>query len=59
MRGYTVMRVQGVQERTENTVLWGPSVEGQRGGDVAANSDHLPSACQEVQDPVAQGIVQT
>ncbi len=40
--GYTVMRVQGVQKWAENTALRGSSVEGQRGGDVAAYSDHLP-----------------
>ncbi len=39
------MRVQGVQERAENTALRGFSVEGQREGDVSAYSDHLPSAC--------------
>ncbi len=42
MRDYTVMRVQGVQERAENTALRGSSVVGQREGDVAAYSDHLP-----------------
>ncbi len=38
----TVMRV---QERAENSALRGFSVEGQWGGDVAAYSGHLPSAC--------------
>ncbi len=59
MCSYTVMCVQGVQERAENTALRGSSVKGQRGGVVATYSDHLPSACQEVQDPAAQRIVQT
>lgn len=53
------MRVHGVQERTENTALWSSSVEGQQGGDAAENSDHLLSACQEVQDPASQRLVQT
>ncbi len=41
VRGYTVVRVQRVQERAENTALRGSSVVGQRGGDVATYSDHL------------------
>ncbi len=56
MHGYTVMRV---QERAENSALRASSVEGQWGGDVAAYSDHLPSACSEAQDPAAQRIIQT
>ncbi len=59
VHGYTVMRVQGVQERAEKTALRCSSVEGQREGDVAAYSDHLPSACQINQDPASQRIVQT
>ncbi len=41
------MRVQGVQERAENTALRGFSGEEglQWGGDFSAYSDHLPSAC--------------
>ncbi len=35
------MRVQGVQERDENTALRVSSVKGQRGGDVAVYSDRL------------------
>ncbi len=47
--GYTVMRVQGEQERAENTTLRGSSVEGQWGGDVTAYSDHLSDLiCLEV-----------
>ncbi len=47
----TVVCVQGVQEWAEDTALWSTSVEDQgRWGDVA-HSDHLTSACQEVQDP--------
>ncbi len=42
VRGYTVVRVQRVQEWAENTALRGSSVVGQWGGDVAAYSDHLP-----------------
>ncbi len=53
VRGYTVVRVQRVQERAENTALRGSSVVGQRGGDVAAYSDHLTarnpgSSCTEI-----------
>jgi hypothetical protein len=39
----------------ENTPLWGPSVEDQRGGDVVSYPHHLGAARQKVQDPVAQG----
>ena len=46
---------QGIQEGTKHAPLWGPSVEDQRGGDVVTYPHHLGSACQEVQDPVAQG----
>ena len=38
---------------------WGPSVEDQRSGDVVSYLHHLGAARQEVQDPVAQGGVQT
>ncbi len=47
--GYTVMCVQGVQRST--------SVEDQRRWGIVAFSDHLTSACQEVQDPAAQRSV--
>jgi hypothetical protein len=39
--------------------LWCPSVEGQQSGGVVSYILHLGAACQEVQDPVAQGRVQT
>ena len=35
----------------------GPSVEDQRGRPVVAYPYHLGAACQEVQDPVAEGDV--
>ena len=38
--------------------MWGPSVENQR-GDVVSFLHHLGAACQKVQDPVAQGGVET
>jgi hypothetical protein len=50
---------QGIQERAENAPLWGPSVEDQRGGDVVTYPHHLGAAHKEVQDPVAQGGVET
>ena len=59
MHSHAVMGEQGVQERTENTPLWGPSVEHQRGGDVVTYPHHLGAARQEVQDPVSQGGVET
>ena len=43
----------------EHAPLWGPSVEDQRSGDVVSYLHHLGAACQEGQDPVAQGGVQT
>ena len=58
MRGHTVMGEQGVQERAQTAPLWGPSVEDQRGGFVVL-LDLLLFARQEVQDPVAQGGVET
>ena len=57
MRGHAVVGEQGVQERAQNTPLWGPSVEDQRVGDVVAYPHHLGAARQEVQYPVAQGRV--
>ena len=53
----TVMGEQGVQERAENTPLWGPSDEDQRGGDVVSYP-HWGRPV-NVQDPVAQGGVET
>ncbi len=54
----TVVCVQGVQEWAENATLRCTSVEDQ-GRCVVAHSDHLTSACQEVQDPAAQRSVQS
>ena len=59
MHGHAVMGEQGVQERAENAPLWGPRVEGQRGGDVVSYAHHLGASRQKVQDPVAQGGVET
>ena len=59
MHGHAVMGEQGVQERAENTPLWGPSVEDKRGGDVVTSPPHLGAARQEVPYPVAQGGVDT
>ena len=59
MRGHAVIGEQGVQERAENALLWGPSVEDQWGGDVVSYLHHLGAAHQEGQDPVAQGGVKT
>ena len=44
---------------TKYTSLKGPSVKDQRGRRVVAYPYHLGAALQEVQDPVAQGGVQT
>jgi hypothetical protein len=57
--GYAVMGEQGVQEGAQNAPLWGPSVEDHRSGDVVTYLHHLGAARQEVQDPVAQGGVET
>jgi hypothetical protein len=54
-----VMGEQGVQEGDEHAPLWGPSVEDQRSGDVVSYLQHLGAARQKVQDPVAQGRVET
>jgi hypothetical protein len=48
----------GVQEGVEHAPLWGPSVEVQRRG-VVSYHHHLRATRQEVQDPVAQGGVQS
>ena len=56
--GHTVMGEQGVQEGAEHTLLWGPSVEGQRSGDVVSYLHHLGVACQKVQDPITQDGVE-
>ena len=51
MHGYAVMGEQGVEEWAENSLLWGPSVEVQRSGDVVSDIHPLGAARQEVQDP--------
>jgi hypothetical protein len=43
----------------EYAPLWGPSVEDQRSGDAISYFHQLGATRQEVQDPVAQGGVQT
>jgi hypothetical protein len=53
------MGEQGLQEGEEHAPLWGPSVEDQRSGDVVFCLHHLWPARQEVQDPIAQGRVET
>jgi hypothetical protein len=53
------MGEQGVQERAEKAPLWGPSVEDHRGGDVVSYPHRLGESRQKVQDPVAQGRVET
>ena len=59
MHGHAVGGEQGLQEGPEHAPLWGPSVEDQRSGGVVSYLHHLVAARQEVQDPVAQGGVQT
>jgi hypothetical protein len=56
MHGQAVM---GVQEGAEHAPLWGPSVEDHRSGNVVSYLHHLGTARQEVQDPIAQGGVET
>ncbi len=55
----SVVCVQGVQEWAEDAALRSTGVEGQGRFGVVAHSDHLTSACQEVQDPAAQRSVQS
>ena len=59
VHGHAVVGEQGVQERAQNAPLWGSSVEDQRGGDVFSYPHHLGAAHQKVQDPIAQGRVET
>jgi len=49
--------VQGVQEGTLYAALRGSGAQGQYRGGETANSHHLGSAHQEIQDPVAKGGV--
>jgi hypothetical protein len=53
------MGEQGVQKGAEHTPLWGPIVENHQSEAVASYLHHLGVARKEVQDPVAQGGVQT
>ena len=53
------MGEQGVQEGAEHAPLWGPCVEDQHSRGSVSYLHHLAAARQEVQDPVAQGGVQT
>ena len=53
------MGEQGVQERAEYAPLWGPCVVDLRSRGVVSYLHHLGAARQEVQDPVAQGGVET
>jgi hypothetical protein len=59
VHGHTVKGEQGVQEGAEHTPLLGPSVEDQRSGGVVSYLHHLGAAHHEIQDPNAQGAVET
>ena len=54
---HAVMSEQGVQEGTEHAPLRGPRVADQRGRCGVTYPYHLGAACQEFQDPVAEGGV--
>ena len=53
--GQAVVGEHGIQEGTKYTPLRGPSVKDQRCRHVVTYPYHLGVACQEVQDPVAEG----
>ena len=53
------MGEKGTQEGIKHTPMWGPCVEGHRGGGDVAYPHHLGSAHQEGQDPVGEGGVQS
>ena len=53
------MGEQGEQERAENAPLLVPSVDDQRGERCCFLPSTPGAACQKVQDPVAQGRVET
>lgn len=59
MHGNAAIGEHGVQEGVEHAPLWGPSIEDQRDEGVVSCLHHLASVHQEVQDPVAQGGVQS
>ena len=52
-----IMSEQGVQERTEHALLRCPCAEDQHGRCAVFYPYPLGMACQEVQDPVAEGGV--
>jgi hypothetical protein len=58
VRGHTFVGQQGVHEGAKHTPPRSPCVESPHGGGVAY-SHHLGSAHQKVQDPVAEGGVQS
>jgi hypothetical protein len=57
--GHAIMGEQGIQEGTKYTPLRGPSVKDQCGRRVVAYSYHLAAVHQKVQDPVAEGGVES
>ena len=59
VHGQTVVGEQAVQKGTKNTPMRGPHIEGQRGRCVVTYPHHLGMANQKVQDPVAEGGVQS
>ena len=59
VQSQTVIGEQGIQQRAEDTPLGKPCVKSQCGGGVVASPHSLRFARQEVQDPVAEGSVQT
>ena len=56
---HAVVCEQGVQEGTKHAPLRGPSVEDQRDRCVVVYLYHVGVARQEVQDPVAEGGVES
>ena len=59
MLGHPLMGEKRLQEGAEPAPLWGPSVEDQQSGGDVSYLHHLGAARQEVQDPIAQGGVET
>ena len=53
VHGLAIVGVWGLHKGAEHT-QWGPCVESQCDEGVVAYPHHLGSACQEVQDPVAE-----
>ena len=56
---HAVVSQQGEEEGAQHTSLGGPRVQGDSAGCAAADPHCLWSLCQEVQQPVAQGGVQS